>query len=62
MTYPGEDEYLTELARADWRSGIKEELARHHDILWLCKVCGLEWKEPRILGNTITCPNEEEHD
>jgi len=48
--------YETELARSNWRQGLKEDLARHDDRLFECPECGLIWKEPIIPGNTFVCP------
>jgi len=58
MTYPGEDEYLTELARTNWRQGQREELAR----TFKCRVCHKVWVQQVIDGNIWNCPWEEEHD
>ena len=63
MTYPGEDEYLTELAQRNWQQGQREELARHWDLKYECPVCGLVWRdtapEP---GFQRYCPKCEEND
>ena len=60
MTYPGEDEYLTELASRNWRQGQREELARHHDRTFRCRTCGLVWAQPVIHGSLPCCPECEE--
>jgi len=40
-------EYDYELARSNWHQGQREELARHHDLEYVCPVCGLVWRQPK---------------
>jgi len=62
MTYPGEDEYLTELAQRNWQQGQREELARHWDLKYECPVCGLVWRQPKPDPPfRVYCPDEDKH-
>ena len=56
-------EYEYELARTNWRTGMKEELSRHHDRTFKCKVCGKVWAQELYPGETAYCPDcEEKHE
>jgi len=54
--------YEAELARTNWRQGQREELARHFDRTFKCKVCGKVWAQEVYPGDVPECPfcNDED--